>query len=118
MLDRRGLLVYCIDIVREPRHNDRSLLDQLLFCYSPYRRRMGDRTRAVSPSRGAFRQRWSRRWHMIGTMRSGAQVQIRPARESDAASFCEAVKVVAGLKARGRKFERRYQDVKLMALWL
>jgi len=55
---------------------------------------------------------------MIGTMRSGAQVQIRPARESDAASFCEAVKVVAGLKARGRKFERRYQDVKLMALWL
>jgi ribosomal protein S18 acetylase RimI-like enzyme len=35
---------------------------------------------------------------MIGTMRSGAQVQIRPARESDAASFCEAVKVVAAEK--------------------
>jgi ribosomal protein S18 acetylase RimI-like enzyme len=32
---------------------------------------------------------------MIGMMRSGAQVQIRRARESDAVSFCEAVKVVA-----------------------
>jgi len=75
-------------------------------------------------------------------MQNGPQVQIRPSRESDAASLCDAVKAVAaekwhlatvdgfsleqtreflsqeGLKVRGRKLEDRYQDVKLMALWL
>ena len=35
LLDRRRLLVHRIDVVRESCHHDRTLLDQLLFWYSP-----------------------------------------------------------------------------------
>jgi hypothetical protein len=129
-----------------------------------------------------------RRFDQNSIMHNGPQVQIRPARESDTTSFCDAVRAVAaekwhlasvdgfsleqiraflkkvvdgsqpqvmavvkdkvvgfcekvelevfsdnvgvvrlydsfgfsheGLKVRGRKLEDRYQDVKLMALWL